>query len=208
MAFFIWHNVLRLILVVVCIDISFLFVTKYHSIVWICHILFTYSSVDEYLGDFHLLAIISNAGTNIHKQLFEWACIFISLGYVSRSGVAGSSGNCAYSFKEVSDYFPKWLHTILHFYQKHMSVPILPHPHHHLLLPGFFILAMIVGVKWYFIVSLMYISQMVNDIQHLFLCLMAIYISSLERCLFRFFAQFLIGLFVFLFLSCKFFNLF
>lgn len=84
-----------------------------------------------------------------------------------------------------------------------MSVPILLHPHHHLLLPGLFILAMLVGVKWYFTVSLMYISQMVNDIQHLLLCLMVIYISSLERCLFRFFAQFLIGLFVFLFLSFK-----
>ena len=148
------------------------------------------------------MAIISNAGTNIHKRRSEWACIFISLGYISRSGVSGSCGNSVLT-KELPDCFPKWLHTILHSYQQHVSLPILPHPHHHLLLPGFFILVMIVGVKWYFIVSLMYISQLVNDIQHLFLCLIAIYISSLERCLFRFFAQFLIGLFVFLLLSCK-----
>ena len=65
------------------------------------------------------------------------------------------------------------------------------------------ILAILIVVNWYLIVVLICISLMTNDVEHLFMCLLVMYIYSLGECLFRFFANLKLGLFVFLLWNCK-----
>ena len=139
----------------------------------------------------------------MHRSLFK---SLFSVPLNSSCRIAWSYGSSMFHFLRNYQSASHSAEPFLHSRQQHMKVLLSPHLPQLLsfsvCVSSFSTIVILVNAKYHLIVLLICIYLMNNDVEHLFICLLAICITSLEKCLFRSFAP-LIGLLILLLLSCS-----
>ena len=115
--------------------------------------------------------------------MWPWTCgfiylfgvsVFIFIRQIPRNRITGSYSGSIFSFLRPSILFT--IATVqVHIPTNSTRVPIFYIPHNTCYF-FFLIIAILKGVRWYLIVGLIYISLMIGDVEHFFICM-----SSLEK---------------------------
>ena len=166
-----------------------------------CHDL-RFTNIYLHLVCSHVLVIVKNAAVIMWMHISFQVSFFVFLHQYSEIQLL-AYGNSTFNFWGTSILFSM---VAAHYCQQCTRGLISQHPCKHLLFLLFMVFLMIAilkDVRWYLIMVLICISLMISNIEHLFMYLLDICMSYLERCWFRSFADILFELFGFLTLSYK-----
>ena len=137
-----------------------------------------------YICCFHILTIINNAAMNIGVHVSFSISVFVIFGYKLRGGIAGS-------YILLGSYILSFLRSLhIGFHSDCTNLTFPPTVYKGSLslktfvICVFLMITILTGVRWYLTMVLICISLVISDVEHLFMCSLAICISSLEKCLF------------------------
>jgi hypothetical protein len=135
-------------------------------------ILFSKTIFIRYVLHLHYYLELNKAAMNIveHVSLLLFAT---SSGYMPRRGIAGSSASTMSSFLRNCQTDFKSGSTSLQSRQQWRIVSLSPYLRQHPLLPEFFNLAIVTGMRWNLRVVLIFISLMIKDVEHFFQVLLS-----------------------------------